>query len=233
MLARVLVRDDDDQLRDLAAHHPLVELRHDLLDVGAHLVVRRHQHVEPVLLDRSEVLGGVDASLEAVSRQRLCLVSLSRRGAAEGRAGRTGSCGSSIGTVLPRTTMAVVSETRCVSSAMGRATAGNPGTRRLTNSATSFALPLSDSLCTLDLSFSGAEGAIFFFFSLSFVRRHELALAYRDGDLRLLAFGWQFQIQCLLSRVFGAAALKVAGSMVSGAAGRPWRGVRLDWSASD
>ncbi len=31
----------------------------------------------------------------------------------------------------------------------------------LTNSATSFALPLSDSLCTLDLSFSGASDAIF------------------------------------------------------------------------
>lgn len=66
VLARVLVGDDDDKLRDLAAHHPLVELRHDLLDVGAHLVVGRHQHVEAVLFDGREVLSRVDASLEAV-----------------------------------------------------------------------------------------------------------------------------------------------------------------------
>lgn len=65
MLARVLVGDHDDQLLDLAAHHPLVQLRHDLLDVGAHLVVGRHQHVQAIFLDGGEVFGGVDAALEA------------------------------------------------------------------------------------------------------------------------------------------------------------------------
>ena len=65
VLARVLVGDDNDQLGDLAADHPLVELRHDLLDVGAHLVVGRDQHVEAIFLDGGEVLGGVNASLEA------------------------------------------------------------------------------------------------------------------------------------------------------------------------
>ena len=39
MLARFLACDDDDELGDLAAQHPLVELRHDLFDVGSHLVV--------------------------------------------------------------------------------------------------------------------------------------------------------------------------------------------------
>ena len=39
VLARVLVRDDDDEARDLTADHPLVELRHDALDVGLDLVV--------------------------------------------------------------------------------------------------------------------------------------------------------------------------------------------------
>ncbi len=65
MLACVLVGDDNDQLGDLAADHPLVELRHDFLDVGAHLVVGRDQHVEAIFLDGGEVLGGVHASLEA------------------------------------------------------------------------------------------------------------------------------------------------------------------------
>ena len=39
MLARVLVCDNDDELGDFAADHPLVELGHDLLDVGSYLVV--------------------------------------------------------------------------------------------------------------------------------------------------------------------------------------------------
>ncbi len=41
MLARLLARDDDNQLRDLATEHPFVELRHDLLNVCFHLVVGR------------------------------------------------------------------------------------------------------------------------------------------------------------------------------------------------
>ena len=40
VLASVLVGDDDDELGDLAADHPLVQLGHDLLDVGLDLVVR-------------------------------------------------------------------------------------------------------------------------------------------------------------------------------------------------
>lgn len=39
VLARVLVGYDNHQLGNLAAHHPLVELRHDLLDVRLDLVV--------------------------------------------------------------------------------------------------------------------------------------------------------------------------------------------------
>lgn len=65
VLARVLVGEDDDQIRDLAPHHPLVKLGHDLLDVGLDLVVGRHQHVEAILLDGREVLGRVDTSLES------------------------------------------------------------------------------------------------------------------------------------------------------------------------
>lgn len=41
VLARVLVGDDDDEARDFAADHPLVELGHDFLDVGFYLVVGR------------------------------------------------------------------------------------------------------------------------------------------------------------------------------------------------
>jgi hypothetical protein len=42
VLACVLVGNDDDELGDLAANHPLVELGHDLLDVGLDLIVGRH-----------------------------------------------------------------------------------------------------------------------------------------------------------------------------------------------
>lgn len=41
VIARVFVCDDDDELGDLAADHPLVELGHDLLDVGLYLVIGR------------------------------------------------------------------------------------------------------------------------------------------------------------------------------------------------
>lgn len=63
VLARVLVRDDDDQLRDLAVLHPAVQRGHDLLDVRLDLVVGRDEHVQPVLFDDGEVLGRVDAAL--------------------------------------------------------------------------------------------------------------------------------------------------------------------------
>lgn len=69
MLARVFVCDDDDELGDLAADHPFVELGHDLFDVGFYLVIGRDwavlvarggcgakgrgltQHVEAIFLD--------------------------------------------------------------------------------------------------------------------------------------------------------------------------------------
>lgn len=56
--------DDHHKLGDLALHHPFVQLRHDLLDVTLDLVVRRHKHVQSILLDWSEVFSRVDASLE-------------------------------------------------------------------------------------------------------------------------------------------------------------------------
>lgn len=39
MLSGLSAGDNQDQFRDLSAHHPLIELRHDLLDVGFDLVV--------------------------------------------------------------------------------------------------------------------------------------------------------------------------------------------------
>lgn len=45
VLACVLVGDDDDELGDLAADHPFVELGHDFLDVGLDLVVGRDCNV--------------------------------------------------------------------------------------------------------------------------------------------------------------------------------------------
>lgn len=41
MLPRLLARDDHDKLGYLPSNHPLVELRHDLLNVGFDLVVGR------------------------------------------------------------------------------------------------------------------------------------------------------------------------------------------------
>ncbi|PMB65381.1 Ubiquitin carboxyl-terminal hydrolase 14 [Beauveria bassiana] len=41
VLSGILVCDYDDETRNLAAHHPLVELGHDFLDVSFYLVVRR------------------------------------------------------------------------------------------------------------------------------------------------------------------------------------------------
>lgn len=41
VLARVLVGDDNDELRDFAANHPFVELAHNFLDVGFDLVIGR------------------------------------------------------------------------------------------------------------------------------------------------------------------------------------------------
>lgn len=41
VLAGIFVGDDDDELGDFAANHPLVELAHDFLDIGFDLVVGR------------------------------------------------------------------------------------------------------------------------------------------------------------------------------------------------
>jgi hypothetical protein len=42
MLSSLLARNDDDKLRDLAPIHPLLQLAHDLLDVGLDLVIGSH-----------------------------------------------------------------------------------------------------------------------------------------------------------------------------------------------
>ena len=42
MLAGLFAGDDHNEFSDLAAVHPLFELRHDLLDVRLDLVVSRH-----------------------------------------------------------------------------------------------------------------------------------------------------------------------------------------------
>lgn len=44
MLPGFFIGDNDHELRDFSADHPLVQLRHDLLDVGFHLVVGRYYH---------------------------------------------------------------------------------------------------------------------------------------------------------------------------------------------
>lgn len=41
VLPCVFICNDDDELGDLSANHPLVELRHDLLDVSLYLVIGR------------------------------------------------------------------------------------------------------------------------------------------------------------------------------------------------
>lgn len=40
VLPGFLVCDDHNKFRDLAPHHPLIQLRHDLFDVGLDLVIR-------------------------------------------------------------------------------------------------------------------------------------------------------------------------------------------------
>lgn len=127
VIARVLIRDDNDQFGNLAAHHPLVELRHDLLDVGAHLIVGRDQHIEAILFDCRKVLSRVDAPLEQDGVDRIL--------------------------ELWQCAVAAVSRERLLAEVCAEA---------LTNSATNLALPLSDNLCTLDLSFSGGAEVILF-----------------------------------------------------------------------
>jgi len=39
VLARILARDDHNELRDFSMHHPFIELGHYFLDVGFYLVV--------------------------------------------------------------------------------------------------------------------------------------------------------------------------------------------------
>ena len=51
VFASLLAGDYDYQFRDLAACHPFVELRHDLLDVCFDLIVGSDEHVESILLD--------------------------------------------------------------------------------------------------------------------------------------------------------------------------------------
>lgn len=42
MFAGFLVGDDNNQFRDLSTRHPLIQLRHDLLDIGLHLIIGGH-----------------------------------------------------------------------------------------------------------------------------------------------------------------------------------------------
>lgn len=56
VFARLLARDDDYQLGDFAAVHPLFELRHDLLDVGLDLIVGRDHHCQAIFLDARAML---------------------------------------------------------------------------------------------------------------------------------------------------------------------------------
>lgn len=42
MLSGFLACDDNNKLRDFAAIHPLLQLTHDFLDVGLHLVISGH-----------------------------------------------------------------------------------------------------------------------------------------------------------------------------------------------
>ena len=71
MLACVLIGNDDDQLGDLAANHPLVQLGHDLFYVGADLVVGRDKHIEAIFLDGAEVFCWVNATLEEDGMNRI------------------------------------------------------------------------------------------------------------------------------------------------------------------
>jgi hypothetical protein len=50
MLSGLFARDDDDKLRNLAAIHPLLQLAHDLLDVGLDLVIGSHHHSQAIFL---------------------------------------------------------------------------------------------------------------------------------------------------------------------------------------
>lgn len=107
----------------------------------------------------------VKSSAGYTPRWKLFFVVSLVAGRGEGRTGRllsrTGSCESNIGTVLKEVGQQALVMLRlggCCDPAGGL---GEGDWSRLTNSATSFALPFNDSLCTLDLSFSGAAAAIF------------------------------------------------------------------------
>ncbi|KAJ2965814.1 hypothetical protein NUW58_g10814 [Xylaria curta] len=151
MLAGVLVGYNDDQLADLAVLHPLVELRHDLLDVGFDLVVGGHEHIEAIFLD--SVCGfysyAVKSSAGYTPLWNLCdVVSVPGLDGIECRISRR-----------------VYTSTKSV------------------QYATSFALPLRDSLWTLDLSFSAVAGGILMAVAvdqLAWLDRKKRA--HRDGD---------------------------------------------------
>ena len=61
VLPGIFTCDDYNQLRDLASDHPFVQLRHDFLDIGFDLVVRRYEHCEAIFLDS---VGGVSYAFE-------------------------------------------------------------------------------------------------------------------------------------------------------------------------
>lgn len=61
MLSSLLARYDNYELGDFAPNHPLVQLRHDLLDIGLNLIIRRDcpclvKAVVPRWRDRPSIL---------------------------------------------------------------------------------------------------------------------------------------------------------------------------------
>jgi hypothetical protein len=64
VLSCLFARDDNHEFRNLATVHPFFQLSHDLLDIRLDLIVGRDHHCQTILLDRSEVLCRIHASLK-------------------------------------------------------------------------------------------------------------------------------------------------------------------------
>jgi len=64
VLSCLLARDNNHEFRNLATIHPFFQLPHDLFDIRLDLIVGRDHHCQTILLDRSEVLCRIHASLK-------------------------------------------------------------------------------------------------------------------------------------------------------------------------
>ena len=51
MFSRVFIRNYNNEFGDLAAHHPVFKLGHNLLDIGFDLVVLGYQHCKAIFLN--------------------------------------------------------------------------------------------------------------------------------------------------------------------------------------